>query len=193
MQLTAILLALVFLSAVTCSTFAEEEAQGLRELTQEELDRYQFDVEESDVLVKELTLGQRYVLDTQRREISDLVARRLGILNLKEKEADIPVLQWLVDKKAIQQGDVREWQGLGIIFGDILVAEFGMHWVSYEDDVGTSKALRWRQTDNYVFPVTLFSKRIQFNEKIDVAAVYSKIGADINRFVAYEKNRPEFK
>ena len=62
---------------------------------------------------------------------------------------------------------------VGIVFGDILVNEFGLHWVSYEDDIGTSKALRWRETENYVFPVTLFSKRVGFNEKIDVVSVFA--------------------
>ena len=84
------------------------------------------------------------------------------------KKHDLSILQNIVEKKLIRQEDVRGWQGLGIVFGDVLAAEFDLHWVSYADDVGTSKALRWRKTENYVFPVTMFSKRKQFNEKIDV-------------------------
>ena len=89
--------------------------------------------------------------------------------------------------------DVRQWQSMGIVFGDVLAKEFGLHWVSYEDDLGTSKALRWRATENYVFPVTMFSKRVQFREKIDVNGVYEKIAEDIERFKAFENNRPVFK
>lgn len=171
----------------------DQQSTGLRELTQEELEHYEFDIEESTVLVKGLSPGQQYVLTRQRTEIKDLIARHIGILRLKNGKADVVLLQGLVDKKAIRSVDVRGWQGLGIVFGDILVGEFGLHWVSYEDDLGINKALRWRKTENYVFPVTMFSKRVQFREKIDVAAVYDKMANDIEQFKAYENNRPVFK
>ena len=111
-------------------------------MTAEELERYEFDVEDTPATVKELSLGQRYSLNTQRKEIIDLIARRLGILKLKGDESDLKVLQNLVDRKAIRRDDVRGLQGLGIVFGDVLVNEFGLDWVSYEDDIGISKALR---------------------------------------------------
>lgn len=173
--------------------FAAAEESGLRELTSEELQSYEFDTEEVPATVKELSLGQRYSLDTQRRETTDLIARRLGILKLKGDKSDLKVLQNLVDKKAIRGDDVRGLQGLGIVFGDILVNEFGLGWVSYEDDIGTSKALRWKKTENYVFPVTMFSKRVQFKEKIDMAGVFEDIGAEVEQFIAYEAAKPVFK
>ncbi|MBT7878570.1 MAG: DUF3806 domain-containing protein [Gammaproteobacteria bacterium] len=185
-------LLLILLSLLTFD-FAAAEESGLRELTSEELERYEFDVEEVPATVKELSLGQRYSLDTQRRETMDLIARRLGVLNLKGDKSDLKVLQNLVDRKAIGRGDVRGLQSLGIVFGDVLVNEFGLTWVSYEDDIGTSKALRWKKTENYVFPVTLFSKRVQFKEDINMAGVFEEIGAEVERFIAYEASKPVFK
>ena len=182
---------LLFLALHVPGAGAEES--GLPELTPQELERYEFEVEETPATVTDLSLGQRYVLSTQRREINDLIARRLGVLGLRGDKSDLRVLQKLVERKAIRSTDIREWQGLGIVFGDILVTEFGLHWVSYEDDVGISKALQWRDTENYLFPVTLFSKRVQFNEKIDVAAVFDKLESDIERFKAYEENRPRLR
>ena len=162
-------------------------------MTAEELESYEFDVEDTPATVKELSLGQRYSLNTQRKEIIDLIARRLGILKLKGDQSDLKVLQDLVDRKAIRRDDVRGLQGLGIVFGDVLVNEFGLDWVSYEDDIGISKALRWKKTENYVFPVTMFSKRVQFKEDINMRGVFDEIGAEIERFIAYEADRPEFK
>jgi len=166
--------------------------EGLPQLTEEELERYQFEVEKPHVTVKELSLGQRYALTTQRREIEELMARRLGILALKGDTSDLKILQSLIEHKVMKSADVRDWQGMGIIFGDILAKEFGLHWVSYEDDLGTSKALRWRNTENYVFPVTMFSKRVGFKQKIDVGEIYDKIQTDIERFKTFEINRPVF-
>lgn len=168
-------------------------AEGLQELTPEELERYQFQIEESRATVKELSLGQRYVLETQRREIQDLAARRLGIIKLRGDKTDLVTLQKLIDKKAIRMNDVRDWQGIGMVFGDVLASELDLHWVSYEDELGISKALRWRKTENYLFPVTMFSKRVQFREKIDVFEVYDKIETDVLRFKDFERARPVFK
>ena len=173
--------------------FVAAEEFGLQELTSKELKNYEFDVEEIQATVKELSLGQRYSLDTQRRETVDLIARRLGILKLKGDRSDLKVLQNIVDKKAIRRDDVRGLQSLGIVFGDVLVNEYGLSWVSYEDDVGTSKALRWKKTENYVFPVTLFSKRVQFKENINMTGVFEEIGAEVESFIAYEAARPVFK
>ncbi len=183
---------LVFLLLAICS-FNCMAAEGLVELTEEELERYQFDIDEAPITVKELSLGQRYALNTQRREIADLIARRLGIMTLKGDASDLKTLQSLIDRKVMATADVRQWQSMGIVFGDVLAKEFGLHWVSYEDDLGTSKALRWRTTENYVFHVTMFSKRVQFREKIDVNGVYEKIAEDIERFKAFENNRAVFK
>ena len=185
-------LLLILLGALAFNLAAEEET-GLRELTSDELVNYEFDVDEVPATVKALSLGQRYSLDSQRREIMDLIARRLGILKLKGDKSDLKVLQNLVNRKAIRRDDVRGLQGLGIVFGDVLVNEYGLGWVSYEDDLGISKALRWKKTANYVFPVTLFSKRVQFKEDIDMAAAFAELGIKVERFIAYESAKPVFR
>jgi hypothetical protein len=81
-------------------------------------------------------------------------------------------------------------QALGVVFGDLLVKEFGLQWVSYEDELGASKALRWRTTDNFIFPVTVFSKRVQFGERIKVAEIYSALEAEVVRFKRLSLNSP---
>ncbi|MDE0990325.1 MAG: hypothetical protein OSA83_13970, partial [Pseudomonadales bacterium] len=94
--MTTISKLLLILPGLLTFDFAAAEESGLRELTSEELERYEFDVEEVPATVKELSLGQRYSLDTQRRETMDLIARRLGVLNLKGDKSDLKVLQNLV-------------------------------------------------------------------------------------------------
>ena len=185
--------ACLLFSVTTAAAEAADEPAGLRELTPEELERYEFDIDETPATIRDLSIGQRYVLSSQRREIADLAARRLGVTKLHGDKRDLRVLSDLVDKKVIGVSEVREWQGVGVVFGDILAREFGLHWVSYEDDLGISKVLRWRETENYVFPVTMFSKRNQFNEAIDVYALFDKIAADVERFKAYELNRPSYR
>lgn len=163
-----------------------------QQMTPEELEEYQFNVDDAPPVVSDLSVGQRYLLNAHRRELKDLVARRLGVLSLKGDARDLPTLQAVVDQGLIAKGEVREWQALGVVFGDILAQEMNLRWVSYEDDMGVSKALRWRDTENYVFPVTMFSRRAQFGDDMDVEAIYQKIDAEVKRFKEYERNRPQF-
>ena len=135
------------------------------------------------------SIGQRYIFDRSRRTVRDLLARTIGSTRLTEDESDLSRLQVLIDRRAIRIVDVETWQALGVVFGDVLVGVHGLKWVMYEDELGASKALQWRDTANFVFPVTVFSKRVQFNESIDVASIYANISADIEAFKE-AANRP---
>jgi len=153
-------------------------------LTPEELENYQFasPPDEDKEIIKALNVGQMEIMNAQRRSVRELLVRKLGILSLKGDKRDLPILQQLVDRRLIHTREVKEWQAIGVYFGDILVREFGLHWVVYEDKLGISKALRWRSTENYVFPVTLFSKRNHFNEKIVMEDIYRKLEFEVERF-----------
>jgi len=132
--------------------------------------------------IGDLSVGQQYMMKTQRQEVRDLLSQRLGIVQLKGDTSDLHALQQLYDRKVLKDDAVREWQAVGVVFGDILANEFDLHWVRYADEAGVSKALQWKDTRNFVFPVTLFSKRLQFGEKIDMQAVYDKLSKDIGAF-----------
>ena len=168
------------LCMATNPTMAVEEAV----ITPDELENYQFQQEplEDNHVVNELGIGQRYILDTWRKEALNLIARHIGLRSLQGNAADLEVIQQIIDRDILREDQIREWQYLGVVFGDILVTEFDLTWVSYEDDLGVNKALRWRNTENFVFPVTLFSKRIRFNEKPDAREIYDKLATEINRF-----------
>ena len=182
-------LKILMVCLLSSAAYGEDKGGTVPELTPEELPGYQFErrLKEDPVVIQDLSLGQQFILDAQRQEMKDLISRRLGILNVSQSINDLKTIQQLVDRRIIQQQDVREWQALGVLFGDILVKEFGLHWISYKDNLGSSKALRWRKTENYVFPVTMFSRRAQFKQKIDAVALFEKIEQEVIAFKEYER------
>jgi len=182
-------LIILILCLLASPVYGEDKEVAVPVFTPEELPDYQFERElkENPVIIQELSVGQEFILDAHRREMKDLITRRLGILKFKQDIDDLKTIQRLVDRGVIEQREVREWQAVGVVFGDILVNEFGLHWISYEDDLGLSKALRWEKTDNYVFPVTMFSRRVQFKQKIDAAAMFEKIRQEVIAFKEYER------
>ena len=163
--------ALVLLLVVYCATTSASEVQVL---TAEDLANYQFTRYEDPPppVIREMNLGYRTILKNKRREVADLLARRVGVLRLTGTQADIPALQQLYDRRIVPHNDVLTWQAVGIAFGDILANELDLEWIVYEDHRGVSKALRWRKTDNFVFPVTMFSKRLRYGEALDLQAIY---------------------
>ena len=176
-KLGFVIIALAWVS----NAMAAEESVFI-ELTPEELAAYQFDQSETPFAVSALNLGQRAILERQRRQIKDLMQRYFGSDRLRGDDTDLVRFQQLVDQGRIRRDDVSTWQALGIAFGDLLIARHGLEWVIYEDEYGVSKALRWQKTDNIIFPVTLFSKRVQFNEAIDVAQIYTRLSNTITEF-----------
>lgn len=155
-------------------------------LTPEELERYQFDETETPYTVSELNIGQRYILDRHRTSAKDLMARHLGFSQFSGNLVDLERLQALVDRGVVKDADVSGWQALGVVFGDVLVRQHGLRWVVFEDEVGSSKALQWGKTDNFIFPVTVFSKRVQFNEAVEVEPLYRTLSKTIEEFKAYQ-------
>lgn len=176
----------LFLSA---HVIAEEETSMIT-LTPEELENYRFQVEKSVFEVEDLTVGQRAIMSSKRRAAKDLLARHLGIVNIQGTKGDLKALQQLVDRKILRKSQIEEWQSIGILFGDILAREFSLHWVNFEDELGANKALRYRKTDNFIFPVTLFSKRAKFEEDINMYQVFDELEVQIKEFIAWE-NKPK--
>ena len=135
-----------------------------------------------EALVKQLNVSQHFILSSRRREFNALLYRNLGIMEARGDVRDLSILQQVVDQKLLANHQIKAWQSMGIVFGDILAEEFGLSWISYEDEAGASTALQWKETDNFVFPVTFFSKRIQFGESIDVRTLFNNLSTEINQF-----------
>jgi len=164
-------------------------------ISPQDLPNYQFEnrPEEQQIKVEELSLGQQFSMSSQRGEVTDLVTRHLGITSLTGNMADMVMFQQLVDKQVIKLDDVKTWQALGITLGDLLANEFDLHWVAIEDEFGISRALQWKDTLNFVFPVTLLSKRVQFGEPIVLDDIVEKLRIEIEAFKAYENSRSRLK
>lgn len=163
-------------------------------LTPEELSNYSFpDARDAPPpKVEPLTIGQQFILDAQRSDIKDLITRKVGVLYLKGNRQDIPALQRLVDGSHIADGDVKNWQSLGIVFGDMLAEELDLHWVNFEDELGQSRGLQYRNTANFVFPITMFSRRKQFRQPIDVSDMFEKVAAEVGGYADPMHRRPRF-
>jgi hypothetical protein len=124
--------------------------------------------------IGELTNVDRQYMAKQRTTLEDLAASRLGRHFNGDKNNDLALLQALLDKRLVEPEQTRELQAMGVVMGDLLAADLDMHWVIYEDRLGRSRALRYEQSDNYLFPMTMISRRQEADNHTPVADIYQK-------------------
>jgi hypothetical protein len=111
-----------------------------------------------DVLIEPLTAVDRQFMAEQRMRVEQL-ANRLGRGLTGVVDRDLDTLQRILDERMVPVEDTLTLQAMGVVFGDLLGERLDMDWVVYRDSKGRSRALRYRQIDVYLFPVTMISRR----------------------------------
>jgi hypothetical protein len=49
-----------------------------------------------------------------------------------------------------------------------------MHWVIYEDTAGRSRALRYQESEVFLFPITMIARRREVGDQTPVVVIYQK-------------------
>lgn len=109
-----------------------------------------------------------------QREAARVLARRYVGASLSADLDDLRILQSIIDQRVVSAGQTYELQALGIALGDVMVAELGFDWVVLRDQYGRSRALQYKLTENYLFPVTMISKRVEVDLSFTVVELYEK-------------------
>jgi len=126
------------------------------------------------VRIGEPSYLDRQYMARQREQVEELAAERLGRAFTGERDRDLGTLQLMLDRGLVRNDQTELLQAMGVIMGDLLAAELAMHWVIYEDGLGRSRALRYRDTENYLFPITMISRRREAGNLTPVADIYRK-------------------
>ncbi len=110
------------------------------------------------VLVEPLTAIDHQFMAEQRGRVEAL-ANRLGRGLTGNVDRDLDTLQRILDERMVPASDTLTLQAMGLVFGDLLGDRLSMQWVVYRDGKGRSRALRYRDLDVFLFPMTMISRR----------------------------------
>lgn len=127
-----------------------------------------------EVKITEPSYLDRQYMIQQRELLGEIAAIELGRRFSGDKNNDLGILQLLLDKQLVRASQTRELQAMGVIMGDLLATDLGMHWVIYEDALGRSRALRYERSDEYLFPITMIARRRAAGNDTPVTAIYQK-------------------
>jgi len=134
---------------------------------------------QEEVEIGQLSQLDRHYMAAQRELLGDLTARHYGKHFTGTRDNDLELLQRLLDDSLVRDDQTRELQAMGVILGDLLAAELSLHWVIYTDQLGRSRALRYKNTENYLFPMTMISRRREAGNHTPVEAIFAKAKAAI--------------
>jgi hypothetical protein len=140
---------------------------------------------QEDPRIGELSYLDRQFMAQQRALLEDLVARNFGRRFSGVRDNDLELLQMLLDRQVVRANQTRELQAMGVdqtrelqamgvVMGDLLASEFALKWVVYEDHLGRSRALRNGDSDIYLFPITMISRRREVDNRTPVVDIYRK-------------------
>jgi hypothetical protein len=115
----------------------------------------------------------RQYMETQRQRVTDMTLRYYGGRCCR-RSAELDYLQRLLDDGHVTPDQTSELQAMGVLLGDLLAAELDMHWVVYEDAKGRSRALQLGETDNYLFPVTMISRRREAGDQTPIVEIHQR-------------------
>jgi len=114
--------------------------------------------------------------ETQRAKVVELARRRLGVRVGQDTATDLDAMQRLVDGGHVRRDDVYLQQSLGVVLGDALDRDLRtLGWAAIDDRYGHSRTLRYRDSDQLFFPVTMISKRVKAGERVDMRALYDQV------------------
>ena len=119
-------------------------------------------------------IDQQY-LTIAREKINNRCRDSFGTFFRTNKKHDLPLLQRLLDEKRVTAEELDLLQAMGIILGDILSREYPLDWVRYIDQYGSSRALKLRHQEHYLFPITAISRRASVGASVDITAIYQKL------------------
>jgi Domain of unknown function (DUF3806) len=129
---------------------------------------------QQEARISDLSQLDREYMAQQREILNNLASSNLGRRFSGNTQNDLEILQLLLDRRLVRADQTRELQAMGVIMGDLLAADLDMHWVIYQDAVGRSRALRYRQSQEYLFPITMISRRQEADNHTPVAIIYQK-------------------
>ncbi len=129
----------------------------------------------------ELSNADRERLDGQRQIILTTLRQQYGVSGLHKDKTDLVLLQKILDDKVYSPTQTVELQSMGVVLGDVLANELGLHWVMITDEYGTDPTLQLQDTSANFNALTMISKRVEEGKPIDVTWLFGVVEAESKR------------
>lgn len=135
--------------------------------------------------ITELEEADKQRLQEQTEVVQKLLTEHFDNAGLNGSQDDLATLQAIIDEKLFQPDQTYELQCLGIVLGNVLSQQPGLHWIMVEDEYGRDPAIQYEQTSLILFPLTMISKRIEDGVPANVQELFDISIAQIDQLKNY--------
>lgn len=118
-------------------------------------------------------------LDAQRQRVAELLDRRLGAALSGNRDADLALLQQLLEHRSTRPGQTASLHAMGVALGDLLAAEYGLQWVASYDSQGRHRALA-SASGQVIDPVPAIATLLDSGARPDLRALYRHFAAQVS-------------
>ena len=127
-----------------------------------------------NVAIKELSWMDKNKMEQDIAKLSEFTQTKIGI-PIRQNLSDLDTLQRLIDKNIVAQDNYKTQQAMGMVLGNLILADFPntFEWKIYEDEIGSSRGLCVKSTSDCLFPITMFSRRMEVGIKPDVKKIHT--------------------
>ncbi|HEY7771611.1 MAG TPA: DUF3806 domain-containing protein [Marinagarivorans sp.] len=132
---------------------------------------------DKDVSLSELSWIDQKYFEKQRQQVDDMGRENFGT-RLRQNTSDLKLLQRILDGQHLTIFETEKHKAFGIALGDIYVAEHGWEWKEYKDKQGRSHGVCVPKTQECVFPLSMFTRRLRVTTELDIQRIYQK-GLDL--------------
>ncbi|MBR9911884.1 MAG: DUF3806 domain-containing protein [Gammaproteobacteria bacterium] len=133
---------------------------------------------EQPVVIEDLSWLERRHLESQVEQIDELARMKLGT-PVRGNRDDLDLLQRIVYRGLIPRDDIPALQALGAVLGNVMVADLGLEWKVYQDQLGKSRAACVPGGSECLFPITMLSRRMAVGLLPDIEQLYRDASAEI--------------
>ena len=124
--------------------------------------------------VMEIDSEWRDIIETQLKWVDRWMLPDLEGM-YKGPKGRIKLLQLIIDGKLVTKSDTVKLRCLGTYFGQAIVEITGWPWKVVEDKYGADIAIQVTERKEWIFPITMISKRIENDERFDVKELFDDI------------------
>ena len=139
----------------------------------------------NDIQVNKFEESDKYYLSLAIERINEKAQRYFGTSLKNKKNYDLKLLQQIFDLEYKRKYNKKTWQDMGVVLGEILIQNNSVNWVIYTDSLGKSRALQIKSSFNFLFPITMISRRAEAGIKVNIIDLYAIAEEKINKI---EKN-----
>ena len=139
---------------------------------------------QKEAVITDLGWMDKNKMDKEITALSELTQTKLGA-PIRTDLSDLETLQRLVDKNLVEQDDYDTQQAMGVALGNLILADFPstFEWKIYEDEIGRSRALCVKKTSDCLFPVTMFSRRMEVGSKPNIKQIHTDAILRMEKFL----------